>query len=126
MAYTIKKYTTGIEYTYKILKVIEISGSINTTMLMFLISNNSTPIFKPKFESLLNAKYIKLNSENKNRRYYSITKTGMEFIKALENIIPFIEKMEPDTNFKLTSFGNLLEKKDQENIKNIIMRRYSM
>lgn len=73
-----------------ILKSIRDSRSIKPTRLLYA-SNLSPQMFKEYVDELLNKRFIKIETDKKDKKTFSLTKKGNEFLEEYRVIENFIE-----------------------------------
>jgi len=73
-----------------ILKTIRESRQIKPTRLLYA-SNLSPQMFKEYVNELLSKKFIKLDIDSKEKKTFSITKKGQDFLQEYKVIENFIE-----------------------------------
>jgi predicted transcriptional regulator len=110
-------YTQAIGYLYKILKIIDIVGVINATPLMFIISKTSSSAFRKRLANLLEHGYIEIHPSNNRGTYYTLTSSGKEALRKIEDVIPILTKMDPLFDFDKIELGSLSNKNDQNFIR---------
>lgn len=79
-----------LEVIKDILKVIRESRSIKPTRLLYS-SNLSPQMFKEYVNELLKKEFIKMNDEGDNKKTFSITSKGNEFLQEYKVIENFVE-----------------------------------
>lgn len=79
-----------LEVIKDILKVVRESRSIKPTRLLYS-SNLSPQMFKEYVNELLKKGFIKMNDEGDNKKTFSITNKGNEFLQQYKMIENFVE-----------------------------------
>jgi len=79
-----------LEVIKDILKAIRESRNIKPTRLLYA-SNLSPQMFKEYVEELLTKEFIKTDISNKDKKTFSLTKKGNEFLEEYKMIEGFIE-----------------------------------
>jgi len=73
-----------------ILKVIQENRKVKPTRLLYS-SNLSPQMFKDYINELIKKKFIRLESDEKERKTFSLTKKGQEFLQEYRVIENFVE-----------------------------------
>ena len=73
-----------------ILKAVRQSRNIKPTRLLYA-SNLSPQMFKEYINELISKKFIKLDIDKKEKKTFSITKKGQEFLQEYKVIENFVE-----------------------------------
>ena len=79
-----------LEVIKDILRVVRESRSIKPTRLLYS-SNLSPQMFKEYVNELLKKGFIKMNDEGDNKKTFSITNKGNEFLQQYKVIETFVE-----------------------------------
>jgi len=79
-----------LEVIRDILKSIRENRKIKPTRLLYA-SNLSPQMFKDYVDELLNKKFVKLESDSKGKKTFSILEKGNEFLEEYKTIENFVE-----------------------------------
>ena len=79
-----------LEVIKDVLNTIRENRQIKPTRLLYA-SNLSPQMFKEYVNELLNKKFIKLETDEKEKKFFSLTKKGQDFLQEYRVIENFIE-----------------------------------
>ncbi len=79
-----------LEVVRDILRCIQSTRNIKPTRLLYA-SNLSPQMFKEYVDELINKKFVKIETGDKDKKTFSLTKKGYEFLEEYKVIENFIE-----------------------------------
>ena len=115
--------TSFVELTnyYKILKIASCVDSFKQQDMIYVLGVNGK-VLSIYLEKLIDADYLFQSKQIGRMRFYSITKTGNEYLQVFEKIITHLKNINEETDITKTSYGDLTNPNDLVKIIKIVNR----